>query len=79
MRHRFIKISLILLLVLVITCPAIATELPRNVLIIDIPRLLYSDITRDYPTLNGLVDHAAAGIMTLPNLEPKTPEKIYLQ
>jgi len=51
----------------------------KNVLIIDIPRLTFSDITSEYPVLNRLVHESATGIMALPNVEVKTPDKTYLE
>lgn len=78
MYHRFFKSFLLLLLALILTCPAFAAH-PKTVLIIDIPRLLYSDITQDYPTLYHFANQSAAGMMALPNLEPKSPQKIYLE
>lgn len=80
MRHRLLRTMVVwgMMALCLFGLPA-AGQSVKNVLIIDIPRLTFSDITSDYPVLNRLLMESAAGVMVLPNVDLKTADKAYLE
>jgi hypothetical protein len=73
--YSLIRICWIALFLLTASLP-LAAETKKQVLIIDIPRLVFEDIN-DTPNLNGFLAGGAVGLVTVP-VEPLTFEKVYL-
>lgn len=80
MHSQMLKLGFMLLIGITLNCFGLAqNSITPQVLIIDIPRLMFSDITPEYPVLYQLAKYGTVAGMTLPNLEPRTPTKIYLE
>lgn len=77
MRDRKILILLGMVLLLLVTSNSLTAESKRQVLIIDIPRLTFEDLN-DTPNLRDFLNSGAVGLMTVPVVDPVTPEKVYL-
>lgn len=57
----------------------LAEKQTNQVLIIDMPRLTFTDFRAEFPNLLKLAKTGAVGIMTMPTPEPIRPEKIYYE
>lgn len=75
-RNFFSLIRICIGLFLLTVSLPLAAETKKQVLIIDIPRLVFEDIN-DAPNLEGFLAGGAVGLVTVPT-EPLTFEKVYL-
>ncbi len=71
------RVFFFVVVVLIIASTSVIAVSPKKVLIIDIPRFSFSDISDHTPNLVKLMEHAAVGIMTTPLPESKPPEQVY--
>lgn len=77
MRRRILIISLLFVVLFTIFRPSLRASTPKNVLIIDIPRLTLAEITADYPNLLKFVENGSVAIMTTPLREPVALDQVY--
>lgn len=75
--HRGLVLLVLLCLASGFSATAIASSKPQ-VLIIDLPRFTYAQLSKDTPNLLRLAEDSAAGIMTTPFVDPLTAGKVYL-
>jgi hypothetical protein len=83
MNHRKAAAGMLLLLLLGLFCgpggPVAASgRIPKHVIIIDLPRLRFKDLTPAYPALTRLARDGCVGILTSRISGVVTPEKMYL-
>jgi hypothetical protein len=75
---RRILTALLLFAILSPFCrPSLSANSPKNILILDIPRLTLKEITSQYPNLLKFVENGAIAIMTTPLEEPVALDQIY--
>lgn len=77
MRTHKLKFLLSLVLFSLITYISVAAQPRKQVLIIDIPRLTFEDLNNT-PNFINFLKNGAVGLMTVPVMDPVTPEKVYL-
>jgi hypothetical protein len=77
-RLKFLLIIFLGLLGLTASAVAIGDQPPKRVLVIDLPRLTFEDLTPRYPNLLKLANESAVGILTSRITGAVTPEKLYL-
>lgn len=77
MRARTIKCLLIFLLLISFFNTKLEAQTRKKVLIIDLPRLTFADLSRSYPALYEFAESGAVAMMALPMLEPVTLDKVY--
>ena len=75
--HRGWGLPVLFCLMIGISATTIASPKPQ-VLIIDLPRFTYAQLSKDTPHLLQLAENSAAGIMTTPFADPLTAGEVYL-